>query len=385
MMAGPPAEEATNVNRKTAMLGFILGSVTIAAHAAGSSQHLLKEFQQTKTALISDEVKQRKVMGALFDIGHKMKKIVGEKAELEQEKLVLESSIKDLAQKITGLEQKTKSQKALLRNRLAAIYKLGGPGLARVLFSSASSAELERNLKILGVVAQKDVNLIKDYAESKNELETRKTKLNQRWAHLKKIESKIMAKETKLAQENEIKGRILKNIKSSQSFALIKLKDIRKKSQQLTENDETGVLDLLFQPSFFEQKRKLPQPIQGHLTQGFGLIKDEAHNVVFSHKGQFYSAPIGTQVKAIFQGKVAFAGAVPGFGQTLVIDHGDHYYSVYSHTQDLKVKEGDQVQQLQTLASSGHAGGDFGDGLYFEIRHFSEPSDPQQWVKGNTL
>jgi septal ring factor EnvC (AmiA/AmiB activator) len=385
MMAGLPAEEAISVTLRKTMLGFILGSVTIVAHAAGPSQHLLKEFQQTKTALISDEVKQRKVMGALFDISHKMKKIVGEKAELEQEKLILESNIKDLAQKITGLEHKTKTQKALLRNRLAAIYKLGGPGVARILFSSSSSGELERNLKILGIVAQKDVNLIKDYADSKKELESRKVKLNQRWAHLKKIESKIMAKEAKLAQENETKGRILKNIKSSQSFALMKLKDIRKKSQQLAETDEAGVLDLLFQPSFFEQKRKLPQPIQGHLTQGFGLIKDEAHNVVFSHKGQFYSAPIGTQVKAIFQGKVAFAGAVPGFGQTLVIDHGDHYYSVYSHTQDLKVKEGDQVQQLQTLASSGHAGGGFGDGLYFEIRHFSEPSDPQQWVKGNTL
>lgn len=357
----------------------------VAANAANQSQQLLTEFQKTKTSLVSDEVKQRKVLGALFEIGHKMKKIVGEKAELEQEKLVLEAAVKDLAQRITGLEQKTKEQKALLRTRLTAIYKLGGPGVARLLFSSHSSAELERNLKILGIVAQKDIGLIKDYAESKKDLETRKQKLNQRWAHLKKIEAKITAKEAKLAEENEIKGRILKNIKSSQNFAMMKLSEIRKKSQNLAAQDEAGVFDLLFQPSFFEQKRKLPLPIQGRLTQGFGLIKDESHNVVFSHKGQFYSAPVGTQVKAIFQGKVAFAGSIPGFGQTLVIDHGDHYYSVYSHAVDLKVKEGDQVEQLQTLALSGTAGADFGNGLYFEIRHFSEPSDPQQWVKGNTL
>jgi septal ring factor EnvC (AmiA/AmiB activator) len=280
---------------------------------------------------------------------------------------------------------KTKQQRTLLRQRLAAIYKLGGPGLARVLFSSSSSAELERNLKILGIVAQKDVDLIKDFAESKQDLESRKAKLNQRWAHLKKVESKILTKEQRLTQENETKNKILKNIKSSQSFAMGKLSEIRKKSQKLVGNDESGVLDLLFQPSFFEQKTKLPKPIQGRLTQGFGLIRDDAHNVVFGHKGNFFSAPVGTAIKAIFQGKVAYAGPVPGFGQTLVIDHGDHYYSVYSHAKELKVKEGDQVQQLQTLASSGNAGREFGDGLYFEIRHFSEPSDPQQWVKGNTL
>jgi len=384
MMAGLPAEEVS-VKLKQVGLGFIIGSFMIGADAADQAQRLLNEFQKTKTSLVSDEVKQRKILSALFEIGHKMKKIVGEKSQLEQEKMILESGVKDLAQKITLLEQQSKAQKVLLRGRLSAIYKLGGPGIARVLFSSSSSAELERNLKILGIVAQNDINLIKDYASTKQDLESRKEKLNQRWAHLKKVEAKITAKEAKLAQENETKGRILKNIKSSQSFTMMKLSEIRKKSEKIADNDDAGVLDLLFQPSFFEQKRKLPRPIQGHLTQGFGLIKDETHNVVFSHKGQFYSAPIGTQVKAIFQGKVAFAGSVPGFGQTLVIDHGDHYYSVYSHAKDLKVKEGDQVQQLQTLASSGNAGADFGDGLYFEIRHFSEPSDPQQWVKGNTL
>ncbi len=370
---------------RSVAFSFILASFAISALAAEKAQQLANEFQQTKNTMIKDEIKQRKVLGALFDIGHKMKKIVGEKAELEQEKLALEGNVKELAQKITSLEQKTKEQKSMLRSRLAAIYKLGGPGVARVLFSSSSSAELERNLKILGIVAQNDVELIKDYAESRKDLESRREKLNARYAHLKKVEARIVAKEAKLTEENDLKSRILQKIKSSQSFARMKMDEIRRKSQQIAGHDESGVLDLLFQPSFFEQKHRLPKPIQGRLTQGFGLIKDETHNVVFSHKGHFYSAPVGSQVKAVFPGKVAFARQVPGFGQTLVIDHGDHYYSVYSYTKEIKVKEGDQVQQQQTLASSGSAGNHFGDGLYFEIRHFSEPSDPQQWVKGNTL
>jgi septal ring factor EnvC (AmiA/AmiB activator) len=353
------------------------------------AEHIKEEYEKTKSSLIHDEVKQRKVLGALFAINHKMKKIVTEKANLEQEKLIVDNNVKELATKITELEQKTKEQKVQLRERLAAIYKLGGQGAARVLFSSTSSAELERNLKILGIVAKRDVDLIKDYSQTHKELEKRKEKLTIRWAHLQKLQKKISAKEQTLADENAVKNKILQNVRGSQAFAMMKLQNLRQKSRQIateTNTEENSeLMELLFQPSFFEQKGQLPKPIQGTLAQGYGLIKDEHRKVVLNHKGHFYQAPIGSQVKAIFQGKVAFAGPVPGFGQTLILDHGDHYYSVYSHNKDLQVHEGDEVKQSQVLAISGHAGPEMGDGLYFEIRHFSEPSDPKLWMKGNTL
>ncbi len=369
-------------------IGFLLFVTVLSnsgAQAAPKAEHLAAEFQKTKISLMNDEVKQRKVLGALFEINRKMKKIVSEKATLEQEKMAVDGNVKELSSRIEDLEQKTKSQKILLGERLAAIYKLGGQGMARILFSSHSSAELERNLKIMGIVARKDLDLIKDYSQSREELQKRKQKLTLRLAHLEKLERKIRAKEQNLASENQLKNKILFKVKSSQSFARLKIDEIRKKSRMIAQEDESGLLDLLFQPSFFEQKGQLPNPIQGVLAQGYGLIKDEVHNVVFSHKGQFYSAPIGTPVKAVFQGTVAFAGEVPGYGQTLILDHGDHYYSVYSHNKTLQVHQGDEVKQSQILALSGTAGNDFGNGLYFEIRHFSEPSDPRVWMKGSSL
>lgn len=345
----------------------------------------MKEFEKTKISLNRDEVKQRKILGALYEINHKMKKIVTEKANLEQEKLLVGGSVQDLVMKIKELEGKSKSQKSLLRERLSAIYKLGGQGIARLLFSSSSSAELERNLKIMGIVAKKDMSLIRDYASTKRDLEQRKKRLTIRWAHLQKVQSEIDSKEKNLAKETVVKNRILENIRKSQKFAQMKITEIRKKGRRIANQDEDGLLDLLFQPSFAENKGKLPAPIEGELAKGFGLIRDQVHKVVLSHKGQFFKAPQGSAVKAIFQGKVAYAGEVPGYGQTLILDHGDHYYSVYSHNQALKVQEGEEVTQSQVLALSGTAGADLGDGLYFEIRHFSEPSDPKLWTKGSSL
>ncbi len=349
-------------------------------------EKLVQEFQTTKSNLQKDEIRQREILGSLYDIGKKMKKIVSEKADLEQEKLSVESYVRELAGKITDLDRKAKIQRVLLRSRLSVIYKLGGQGVARILFSSSSSGQLERNLKILGLITKQDLDLIKDYSNAVKELEKRKQKFQIRWSHLRKVKKKIQGKEENLLAENQQKNKILQKIKNSQELKIDKLSSLRKKSLEFAGmKDESGLLDLLFRPAFSEQLGLLPKPIEGQVVQGFGLMKDEVHHVVLSHKGQFYSAPLGTLVKSIFTGRVAFTGEIEGFGKTLIVDHGDHYYSVYSHTRNIQVREGDEVQQLQTLAQSGRSGSGFGDGIYFEIRHFSEPADPKQWMKGSSL
>jgi septal ring factor EnvC (AmiA/AmiB activator) len=373
-----------------ASLPALANTPAIVETDADHIQKLAKDFELTKREIVEKEVRQRKVMSSLFEINRKMKKIVTEQASYVQQRMVLEDSTKDLAQKIISLEDKLKSQKALLRERLTAIYKLGGQGLARVVFASSSSAQLEKNLKILGIIAKRDLDLIKDYSASMKELETKKVKFTTRLARLKKLEKSIKDQEVKLATENATKSKILNDIKSSKQFALNKLSGLRSKSAQINISDESGVLDLLFRPSFFEKKGLLPLPVSGKITRDFGIVRDEEHNVSWPHKGLFFSTPLGSAVKNIFDGRVAFVGNIPGFGKTIIIDHGDHYYSVYSHTSRTHVLEGDEVRQHQLIAQSGTAFEDGAknsassevDGLYFEIRHFSEPYDPRSWLKG---
>ncbi len=358
-------------------------SLRAAPNVENHVDKLVKDFEGTKKSLVAEEVKQRKIMSSLFEINRKMKKIVGERGDLEQERMLLEGTTRDLAQKISTLDEKVKTQKVFLRERLAVIYRFGGLGAARMIFSSSSSSQLERNLKILGVVAKRDLDRIKDYSSSVQDLEKKRKRLDHRLAHLKKIENNIKAKEDKLTFENNYKNRILDGIRKSKKFTLMKLSGLREKTSQMAINDESGVLDLLFQPSFFEQKGQLPSPLQGRIVQDFGLIHDEEHNVTLPHKGVFFAAPLGTSVRAVFGGKVAFVGAVPGFGKTVVVDHGDHYYTVYGHNHAVAVQEGQEISQSQTLATSGSSSEQLGEGLYFEVRHFSEPYDPRTWMKGS--
>lgn len=361
-------------------MSFVLGSTQV-ARAETDANSLAKDFEATKKNLEEAEIKQRQILSALYQINKKIKKIVTDKGDLFQQKAFLEIGIEDLNRKVSELEERARGQKTILAERLRAIYKLGSGSVARFLVTSKNSASLESNLKILGIVASRDLELIRNYTHDAEDLKKKKQLLSSKLESLKAVEGKILAQEKELRSEQEVKNKILDGIRKSKRFALSKINGLREKSLQINIED-TGLFDVLFKPSFADQKGALPPPLQGVITQKFGLMKGQEHPYTISHKGVFISAAKGSPIKSIFEGTVSFVGEVPGFGTTLIVDHGDHFYSVYSHTQDVKVKRGDEISQAQILAQVGEPLQENIPGLYFEIRHFSEPYDPQQWMKG---
>lgn len=356
-------------------------AVTAKAATSADVDTLAKDFEATKRKLEEAEKKQRQVLSALYQINKTIKKIVTDKGAYSQQRAFLEVSIRSLTQRIDEIDQSTKVQRALLAERLRAIYKLGGASVARFIFSSGSSASLETNLKILGIVAARDLELIKNYGKDLQDLENKKKILAQRLDGLKTIEIKIANHEKQLRNEQSLKGKILDGIRKNKMFALNKINGLREKSLHFNLED-AGLFDILFKPSFADQKGGLPLPLDGVITQKFGLIKGDDHPYTVSHKGIFISAAKGSPIKSIFEGRVSYVGQLSGFGMTLIVDHGDHYYSVYSHAEEVKVNVGDDIAQSHILAQVAEVSQGESPGIYFEIRHFSEPYDPQQWMKG---
>jgi septal ring factor EnvC (AmiA/AmiB activator) len=350
-------------------------SASFATAPPVTSEKVKADFENARQSLVESDEKQRAIMSSIFQINIKMKKLVSERSKTSQEKMMVESSTRKLAERILELEQKLKDQRTLLQVRLNAIYKFGGQGLARLLFSSSNSAQLERNLKILGLVAKHDLGLLKDYSKNVSDLESKQTKFLGRLAALKKIQRQLAGQESKITSESVAKAQILESIRKTKTKALSKIRKLREKSVAVQSDMDDELLDLLLRPSFFERKGQLAAPVQGVVVRKFGIWKDSEFNVSMSHKGLLYDVGAQNTVHAVFPGKVSFSGDVEGLGETLIVDHGDHYYSVYSGDLEPQIKEGFDVGEGQLIANSKNQ-------LYFEIRHFSEPYDPQQWMKG---
>jgi septal ring factor EnvC (AmiA/AmiB activator) len=103
----------------------------------------------------------------------------------------------------------------------------------------------------------------------------------------------------------------------------------------------------------------------------------------FKEKGQNgveIKAPMGAEIRAVLPGKVLYADWFKGFGNIVIIDHGDHTFTVSGYCSELLKKSGDVVSQGEVIALVGSSGSLKGPCLYFEIRRHGKPQDPVEWL-----
>jgi murein hydrolase activator len=122
---------------------------------------------------------------------------------------------------------------------------------------------------------------------------------------------------------------------------------------------------------------RLPWPLAGRVLTAFsspiglGRVAD----------GILIQADTGSEVRSIAHGRIAYADWLRGFGLLIIVDHGDGYMSLYAHNEALLRDEGDWVQAGTALARAGSSGGAEQSGLYFELRHNSQPLNPKLWLR----
>lgn len=130
--------------------------------------------------------------------------------------------------------------------------------------------------------------------------------------------------------------------------------------------------------TLFERlKGRLLMPVKGELVGRFGSPRSDSG---MSWRGLFIQAPAGREVKAVAAGRVVFADWLRGFGNLLILDHGDGFMSLYGNNEALLGRLGEAVTGGDTVATVGSSGGNTTSGLYFELRHQGRPFDPLGWL-----
>jgi len=129
---------------------------------------------------------------------------------------------------------------------------------------------------------------------------------------------------------------------------------------------------------FSALKGSLRLPVRGELAGRFGTPRNEGG---IAAKGVFIRAQEGEPVRAVAAGRVVYSDWMRGFGNLLIVDHGEAYLSIYGNNESLLKQTGDPVRLGEPLATVGQSGGSEETGLYFELRHLGRPFDPLGWVK----
>jgi len=134
---------------------------------------------------------------------------------------------------------------------------------------------------------------------------------------------------------------------------------------------------------FVSRMGKLKPPVDGIIVKSFGKEIDPRFHTIIYRKGVIFRTDENTSVRSIFNGVVVFAGAFSGYGNLMIIKHGENYYSVYARLDELYKKEGDKVKTGEIIGRTGFSGLFPEQGLYFELRKGGKPLDPEVWLSKN--
>ncbi|HMN67318.1 MAG TPA: peptidoglycan DD-metalloendopeptidase family protein [Bdellovibrionales bacterium] len=345
-------------------------ALLVSAAFAQSAPEIDSRIESARSSISTVEKQQREALSNLFVITKQIKTSAGKRAELNQRMLEREAGVRALAQEVQTLEAKKLAQTGRLNGRLRSLYQERKRDPFQWLFAAGTPIELERNHRFMKRMIDSDHRQLKRYIAHIRQLQRKREELKSLVAGLARSQKAVTAQEFELARMQVEKKRLVSRLKESKDVKLSELKELR---------GQQG--DILTSYAFFEKKGRLRAPVDAKVVREYGAYVDPHFRFKLMHKGWFFGAGEGSPVHVVSDGRVALAGRLPGYGQAVIVDHGDNYFSVYAFMKNLKVREGAEVREGDVVAVSGGSSPLFGPGLYFEIRHFTDAIDPRQWIK----
>lgn len=355
-------------------------------HEVFSVNEIISKMKQNKESIQLNEIEQRKLLSILYEITKKKKNIIKKRGYLTDNLFAVKANINNLVGVISQLQQKSNQQKKKLMGRVRILYTIGKYIPLELIFSSRSVSDLDKSLRFIKIMTDFDYELLKNYQENILVISKQKERLNSQVKRLVGLENKIELAEYNLKEQYGRKSKLLGELKSK-TGQYIKNMEILKGSvtKSVTKDERVHLLlSKMMDSSFFDQKKFLPAPIDVPVTYDFGILTHPQFKYILSHKGFYYQTMIDTPIRSIFNGKVVFLGMIPGYGKSMIVNHGDNYYSLYANEIIPKVSLGDPVSGEEII---GYVGSSIyrDPGLYFEIRHFSEPEDPKNWIRSDRI
>ncbi|OGQ88113.1 MAG: hypothetical protein A2512_02870 [Deltaproteobacteria bacterium RIFOXYD12_FULL_56_24] len=294
-----------------------------------------------------------------------------------------------------------------IKKRLSSFYRMGRIGVMNVVFSTSELPDLLAFREYFNILINRDLSVIRQYREKVEALEKTRLSLNQEKQALVETITKIKSQEEQLAATREERIRLLQKVKTEKKLYQMALTELEGAANRLTNTleqlkaeaakaREKEVSPKELRPAaakkspqdnlgFAKQKGRLTPPALGTVTTLFGKNVQKEFGIATFANGIDIKTMPGTKVTAIYDGKVIYAKFLRGYGNLLIIDHGQQYLSIVSRAAKFFKEEGDTVARDEVVGIMSEQEGLLGEGLHFEIRHGTTPENPLKWVNNAKL
>ncbi|GBG15432.1 uncharacterized protein NMK_3039 [Novimethylophilus kurashikiensis] len=399
------------------LLAVLLFPAWVAEAAQPSTQASKESLQDIQSRIQDLKQELDRTEGAHADASDALKK--SEQAISESNRKLMDlaqqekgnaATLNDIRKEKSGLESTIASQQKLLGELFYRQYLNGDQSYLRALLQQRDPNQMARDVVYLGYVSRARANLIGDLrhnlthvaqldaqtqsslqkiAELKSEQEKERQELQKQQAErrqlLQHLSAQIKSQRGEITKLQRDEKRLTQLIERLTRLAAKPPKKPATKTpskpeptepQTAQQRNEELPTPYAGNGAFAATRGKLRLPVKGDIANRFGSPREETG---ISWKGLFIKAQEGSEVRSIANGRVVFADWLRGFGNLIIVDHGDGYMSLYGNNQTLLKKAGEEVTAGDAIAAVGNSGGIPQSGLYFEMRYQSRPFDPLSW------
>jgi septal ring factor EnvC (AmiA/AmiB activator) len=353
------------------------------AAAAATQEENLKALRGRIEALNRELQKQEETSREARDALRKSERAISDAnralARLGAEARQVRTAAGRVAERRRLLRIEISNREAAIERMLVAWAAGGAPDALRVALSGDDPADLGRALHYFGHISRAAAALLAEQRAALAELERLAGEARSRAERLREIERASRADRDKVLAERRERRRVLDQASLEIRKNRKEIRVLRADEARLARLVEVIGRSHLLSPSepFAALRGKLRLPVRGELSRRYGAPRGAGMEA----KGVFIRAPEGQPVRAIARGQVVYADWMRGFGNLLIVDHGQSYLSIYANNESLLKELGDAVAPGEPIATTGSSGGNEETGLYFEMRHLGRAFDPLSWVK----
>lgn len=381
------------------LIKFILFALVAPVSWGAVEAPTKSEHQPLKTKSHALRQKISKLEGDLLSSEKKLESIKTEIKKLERllrlqeleielgqvEVQEIELQLQELQIRRLSIEDSITAREEQLTESLIVLYSLKKQNIFSLVIKRnfAMQSYLRQTLVTLTSKVQTELEQIEEMQiEQSSILSSMQKKKEDLLANIEELKEKKVILElnrkNKAVALNKNKSLVSKKIESIRQAKIreSRLRKMLEQSQVAKTKDENDE-DIAKIAAFKKMKGSLPWPTRGRITNSFGKKYDKATSLYSFHKGIDIKTGGAELVKAIFPGKVVFSGKLGGYGELVIVDHGDRFFTLVGQLSKRLKKEGDEVQ------AGEHLGQSFGAStpVYFEIRHRHIALNPVPWLE----
>lgn len=359
-------------------------SIIINAATLGEQKQEVQEQKaeaEQKLGYVQEELSASVVK--IQELDDTIKEAEADIAGLETELLNLQTKIDETTENLNNIQKNYEENEDLLQQRLVIMYELGETTYLDILMQSSNIVDFLSNYYTIQQFIQNDVELLDEIEKNKNEVEDVKKELDEQRASLKVKKAKKEQLAVITQNNKTLKEQALLNLSQEEIELQQKIEQYKEEEARIESLIQIATSEYEYSGDYTGGVMAWPIAKSGtYITSDYGMREHPIQGIVKKHTGiDIGNAGFGAPVIAATDGVVTMAGRYGGYGNCVIINHGNGISTLYGHGQAILTEVGKEVKKGDLIMEVGSTGNSTGPHLHFEVRVNGSCVDPMPYLK----